>query len=159
MLKILAFSFVALVVLGILAGRLGWLHGAPPSNPGVRDGRLKPPSDRPNSVSSQADLHPGHPRLAYARIDPLPLVGSPEATLNQIATIVAAMPGARIVRREPDYLYAVVETRLMRYHDDVEFWADPVGRVVQVRSASRVGYSDRGVNRQRVEAIRRALGS
>jgi uncharacterized protein (DUF1499 family) len=156
-LKWFAVGLVLAVLLGIVAGRLGWLHGARPANLGVRDGRLKPPSAKPNSVSSQAALYPDHPRLAYARIEPLPLIGTAEATMERIAKIVAELPGARVVERREGYLYAVIETKLMRYHDDLEFWADPVARVVQVRSASRVGYSDRGVNRQRVESIRRAL--
>jgi uncharacterized protein (DUF1499 family) len=159
MLKWLVLLLVAVAVVGILAGRLGWLQGAEPKGLGVRDGKLRPPSGKPNSVSSQAALHPDHPRLGYASIDPLPMTGGAEATLDRIAGIVASMPGSRVVKREAGYLYAVFETKLMRYHDDVEFWADPAAGVVHVRSASRVGYSDRGVNRQRVEAIRRALAA
>ena len=64
------------------------------------------------------------------------------------------MPGVAIVKEEPGYLYAQCTTRLMKYVDDLEFWADPAAGVLQVRSASRVGRSDLGVNRARVEAIR-----
>ena len=47
----------------------------------------------------------------------------------------------------------------MKYVDDVEFWFDPIAQVIQVRSASRVGQGDRGLNRQRVESVRAALAA
>ena len=67
---------VALIVIaGVLAGQLGLLKGKAPTDLGVHDGRLKPPSKTPNSVSSQAVLYPDHPQLAYASIAPLQLKG------------------------------------------------------------------------------------
>lgn len=156
-----AAAAIALALLGIGAGCAGLLHGTPPPDLGVRDGRLKAPSERPNSVSSQAALWPDHPRSRDAAIAPLalPAGATPAEALQRVQAIVQAMPGARVVEQRPDYLYAVYESRLMRYHDDVEFWFDPAAGVIQVRSASRVGYSDRGVNRARIEAIRDKLRS
>lgn len=150
---------VAVAVLAIVAGQLGWLQGTPPANLGVRDGRLKPPSVQPNSVSSQANLYPEHPRRAHAQIDPLPLKGDGLATMARIKRIVEAMPGARVITAEGDYLYAQFTTPLMKFVDDVEFWFDPSSGVVQVRSASRIGHGDRGVNRARIEDIRTRLVS
>ena len=69
------------------------------------------------------------------------------------------MAGAKIVKSEADYLYAQYTTPLMKFVDDVEFWYDPVAQVIQVRSASRIGESDLGVNRKRIEAVRAALAS
>ncbi len=69
------------------------------------------------------------------------------------------MAGARIVERRPDYLYVQFTSRLMRFVDDAEFWFDPAAGVVQVRSASRVGRGDLGVNRARIEAIRERLAA
>ena len=161
-LMILAVVLAVLAVLAVaavLAGQMGFLQGRAPDNLGVRDGMLKPPSKTPNSVSSQADLWPGHEQAGYARIAPLPLVGDGAATLARIQAIVSAMPGAQIVSVQPDYLYATFTTRLMKYTDDVEFWLDPAARVVQVRSASRLGRKDLGVNRARIEAIRARLAS
>lgn len=149
----------ALALLGVLAGQIGLLRGSAPDDLGVRDGKLKAPSNKPNSVSSQAELWPGHPQLAYARIAPLPLAGDAKATLAKLAAVVAAMPGAAVVRSADDYLYVQFTTPLMRYTDDVEFWLDPAAQVLQVRSASRLGYSDRGLNRQRVEDIRSRLAA
>ena len=146
-----------LVVVAIAAGQLGLLQGTPPTDLGVRDGKLKPPSITENSVLSQAALYPGHPQRKYADIAPLPLKGDGPATLARIKAIVEGMDGAKVVKSEPDYLYAQFTTRLMKYVDDVEFWFDPAAKVIQVRSASRVGRGDMGVNRKRIEAVRATL--
>ena len=150
---------VVLVVGGIVAGQFGFLKGSPPTDIGVRDGRLKAPSNSDNSVSSQAGLYPDHPQRAYATIAPLPLYGDGPATIAKIKAIVQATAGAAVVKGEPDYLYAQYTTPLMKYVDDVEFWFDPANAVVQVRSASRIGKSDLGANRKRVEALRAALAA
>jgi uncharacterized protein (DUF1499 family) len=144
-------------IAGILAGQLGLLKGKMPTDLGVHEGRLKPPSKTPNSVSSQASLYPDHPQRAYADIAPLPLNGDAAATLARIGNIVEAMEGGEIVKREPGYLYAQFTTRIMRYVDDAEFWFDPDAGVIQVRSSSRLGSSDLGVNRKRIEFIRQKL--
>jgi uncharacterized protein (DUF1499 family) len=161
MLKWLLIALLALPVLLLLAGQAGLLRGQAPNNLGVRDGKLKPPSKTPNSVSSQAALWPGHEQLAYANIAPLALLGSgPEAaqtTLAKLQTLVQAMPGANIVKAEPGYLYATFTTPMLKFTDDVEFWFDPAAGVLQVRSSSRLGRKDFGVNRTRVEAIRQLL--
>jgi uncharacterized protein (DUF1499 family) len=104
-------------------------------------------------------LYPDHPRRRAADIAPLPLRGDGPATIARIQRVVGAMDGARIVKSEPDYLYAQYTTRLMQFVDDVEFWVDPAAGVIQVRSASRVGQSDMGVNRQRIDAVRAALAA
>jgi len=151
---------IALVVLtGLLAGQLGLLKGTPPTDLGIHGGKLKPPSKTPNSVSSQASLYPDHPQRTYADIAPLPLRGDANATLDRIAGIIESMEGGKIIRREPGYIYAQFTTRLMKYVDDAEFWYDPSAEVIQIRSASRLGSSDLGVNRKRIESIRQKLDS
>jgi uncharacterized protein (DUF1499 family) len=69
------------------------------------------------------------------------------------------MDGGQIVKREPGYLYAQFTTQIMKYVDDAEFWFDPAAGIIQVRSSSRLGSSDLGVNRKRIEFIRQKLGS
>ena len=153
------------IVIGLLvavaavwvAARFGAFSGRPPDNLGLRDGKLKPPSKTPNSVSSQAALWPDHPQRDHAAITPLPLQGDGPATIARLAQLIQSIDGARIVERRPDYLYAQFTTRLMGFVDDAEFWFDPAAGVVQVRSASRVGRGDLGVNRARVEALRARL--
>jgi uncharacterized protein (DUF1499 family) len=150
---------LALLVLTVLvAARLNAFSGRMPDNLGVRDGKLKAPARTPNSVSSQADLWPDAPQKDAARIAPIALVqGDAKATISRIAQVVEGLPGARIVERRDDYVYAQFTSALMRFIDDAEFWADPAAGVVQVRSASRVGRRDFGVNRTRVETIREKL--
>ena len=87
-------------------------------------------------------------------IEPLGYRASREDAMEAIARIVAGMDGARIVARSDDYLYAEFETAWLGFVDDVEFYAPPETKVVHVRSASRLGHSDLGVNRRRVETIR-----
>ena len=79
--------------------------------------------------------------------------------IARIKTIVESTDGAKVVSIEPGYLYAQYTSKLMRFVDDVEFWYDPAVQVVQVRSASRVGKSDLGVNRKRIESVRSALAA
>ena len=81
------------------------------------------------------------------------------ATIAQIKRIAEAMPGAKVVEARDDYLYLQFTTRWMKFVDDAEFWFDPATDVVQLRSASRVGRRDFGVNRARIEAIRQALAA
>ena len=149
---------VAIAVVGaIAAGQAGLLTGSEPADLGVHEGRLKPPSATDNSVTSQAGLYPDHPQRAYADVAPLALRGDGPATMEKLKAVVAAMEGARIVRSEPGYLYAQYTTRLMKFVDDVEFWFDAQAGVIQVRSASRLGKGDMGLNRKRIEAVRAAL--
>ncbi|RZS56654.1 DUF1499 domain-containing protein [Sphaerotilus mobilis] len=153
---LLRLILIALALSGVVlvAARLGAFSGRPPSDLGVRDGRLKPPSTTPNSVSSQASLYPDHPQRAYAQVEPYPLRGTPAEAMADWAARIAAQPGARIVDQREDYLRAEFTTAWMRYVDDVELWADAASGVIHVRSASRLGHGDLGLNRRRIEALR-----
>ncbi len=141
----------------VVAARFGAFSGRQPEGLGLREGKFKPPSKTPNSVSSQAALWPDHTQREAATIAPLALKGDGPATIARLTQIIESMDGARIVERKPDYLYAQFTTKLMRFVDDAEFWFDPATGGVQVRSASRVGRGDLGVNRARIEAIRARL--
>ena len=144
----------------LLAGQAGLLAGHTPADLGVHDGRLKPPSSTPNSVSSQADLHAGSGALVdYARIAPLAGGEDMTATMARLRAAIESMPGARIVEARPDYLYVQFTTRWLKFVDDAEFWAAPREGVIHVRSASRLGRSDSGVNRARIEQLRRMLAA
>lgn len=138
----------------LLAGQMGFLAGKPRSTLGVADGRLAPPSQTPNSVSSQTRLYPGHPQQAYATIAPLAFQGDGAAAMQQLADLLERTPRTIVVTRQSDYLYAQCSTALLGFTDDLEFWLDRPNQVIQVRSASRLGRKDFGVNRARVEALR-----
>lgn len=77
-----------------------------------------------------------------------------QGNLDDVRSALSQMPRVQIIREEGNYLYAEFTSSLMGYVDDVEFLAAPEQNIVHVRSASRLGYSDMGVNRARVETIR-----
>jgi uncharacterized protein (DUF1499 family) len=157
--KWIAMTFAALAMLALLAGQFGLFAGSPPGDLGVREGKLKRPSDTANSVSSQALLWPGHHQREEAQIAPLALRGDGPTTLATLSALLQADPGATLVDSRVDYLRVQYTTRLMKFVDDVEFWFDPVQGVLQVRSASRVGHNDFGVNRRRIERLREKLAA
>jgi uncharacterized protein (DUF1499 family) len=123
-----------------------WLIGCGP-DPSFADGRLGPCPSSPNCVSSEQGTPESH------RVDPLPL-GDPALARERLLEIVASFPRTEILRAEPQYVHATFTTERLRFTDDVEFRLDERSGVVHLRSASRVGYGDRGVNRERVEQIR-----
>lgn len=120
--------------------------GERPTTLGVQDNRLDTCPDSPNCVSS-FDTRESH------GIEPL------TGNLAQVRAALEQMPGASIISSEGNYLYAEFTSRLMGFVDDVEFLADPAAGVVHVRSASRLGHSDMGVNRERVENLRALMAS
>lgn len=151
---------VAIVALALLvAGQLGLLRGKAPQDLGFKDGKLKRPSRTPNSVTSQAELWPDHPQKAYSAIAPIKTTGDGNSEMAKIADALKTMPRTVIVKQEPGYIYAQCTTQLLKFTDDVEFALDAAAGVIHVRSASRLGQKDFGVNRARVEAIRAAIGT
>jgi uncharacterized protein (DUF1499 family) len=114
--------------------------------------RLAPCPNSPNCVSSLA------PDEAH-RVDPIAFRGDPAMALAKLRTIIEGMPRAVITRQDEDSLHAEFTSWLLRFVDDVDVVVDPDAGVIHLRSASRVGYSDLGVNRKRVEAIRAAYAS
>ncbi len=157
--RLAATVVVASLVVALGAGQAGLLAGTAPADLGVTGGRLKAPSPTANSVSSQAGLWAGHPMQQDAAIAPLPLRGTPAEAITRLRTVVQAMPGARVVTQRGDYLHVQFSTRWLGFVDDAEFWADPATRAIQLRSAARLGESDLGLNRARIERIRSALGA
>lgn len=156
---ILFFLAVAIVALLLLiAGQLGMLRGKAPQDLGLKEGKLKRPARTPNSVTSQADAWPDHPMQDYARIAPFKASGDGSADMAKIADILKSMPRTVIVTQSPNYIYAQSTTALLKFTDDVEFALDAGKGVIDVRSASRIGRKDFGVNRARIESIRATLG-
>ncbi|HEX7156274.1 MAG TPA: DUF1499 domain-containing protein [Burkholderiaceae bacterium] len=137
----------------LLAGRAGLFAGRAPADLGVRDGRLKPPSATDNSVSSQAGLYKGEAAVR-ATIDPFRYRGPAGDALARIRRVIESLPRTRVIEQRADYLYAQFTTRWLGFVDDVEFYAPDSGKVIHVRSASRLGSKDYGVNRLRIESIR-----
>lgn len=106
--------------------------------------------DRPNCVSSQS-LSPSH------SVVPFSFTRDPKEVIPIVLKIVETMERASVISSTETYLHVEFRSRIFRFVDDVEFKVDPETRTLQVRSASRLGYSDWNVNRKRVENIRNLL--
>ncbi|MEO6353789.1 MAG: DUF1499 domain-containing protein [Burkholderiaceae bacterium] len=149
--------FVVIPLLVVAVGQAGLLGGKQPTDLGLHNGQLKPPRfDASNSVSSQAALHP---HTDYHVIAPLAYRGDGTVAFARLTAVVRGMRGATIVRADPGYLYAQFRTPLLKYTDDVEFALDENAGVIDMRSASRLGSKDFGVNRKRLEAVRSAFAA
>jgi uncharacterized protein (DUF1499 family) len=113
---------------------------------GMTDGKLAPCPRRPNCVSSEDDA-------GSARIEPLAFTGTPGAARECLKRAIQGI-GGTIEFESDGYIWAVFKTTVFRFIDDMEFRLDPRHRVVHLRSASRIGYYDFGVNRRRTAALR-----
>jgi len=120
--------------------------GERPNNLGERDGRLSACPASPNCVASQA-ADEGH------RIAPLTFTGDPDAAFVRLRLVLGKRADTTIIDERGGYLR--VELRTLLFVDDAEFLLDRAHTVIHVRSASRLGYSDLGKNRRRMEEIRR----
>ena len=126
------------------------LTAARPTNLGVKDGKLAPCPASPNCVSTQAED-------ADHRMEPIRFTGDAKDAKTKLQQALGALPRTTIVTETDDYLHAEGTSLLFRFVDDVEFWIDAPNQVIHFRSASRVGKSDFGVNRARMETIRKAF--
>jgi uncharacterized protein (DUF1499 family) len=107
-------------------------------------------SDRSNCVSSQSQ-DAGH------AIEPFRLKGDPTTVWNAITGIVGKTPRTTIVKTTEHYLHAECKSRLFGFIDDLELKLDTETGIIDIRSASRTGYYDFGVNRRRVSGLRQIL--
>jgi len=120
--------------------------GQPPGGIGLNDGRRAPCSGKPNCVISQGGDKQHH-------IDPITYEGGKNGAVETIKQVVQGMAGTHIVTQTDHYLHVEFRSKIMGFVDDVEFFF-PDTTIIHMRSASRVGYSDFGVNRKRLEKIR-----
>ena len=124
--------------------------GSRPGTLGVADSRLATCPSTPNCVCSD-DSDPEH------GIEPFRLVTDPRSAWNALQGVLLSTPRTRIVTRTDDYLHAEATSLVFRFVDDVEFHLRSEEGLIAVRSASRLGSSDFGVNRRRIERLRDRL--
>jgi uncharacterized protein (DUF1499 family) len=86
-------------------------------------------------------------------MDPLAYTGSVEEAQAQILAILEGTERVTLVTNEPGYIHAEARSRIFRYVDDVEFYFDESANLIHFRSAARLGQSDLGVNRERMQSI------
>ncbi|MEM8505407.1 MAG: DUF1499 domain-containing protein [Cyanobacteria bacterium P01_D01_bin.1] len=134
----------------VLPGLKGVFTGDRPENLGVTDGKLADCPTTPNCVVSQG-ADEGHV------IAPLTYTGDRATAKAQLVDVLSVVPRTKIVEETDSYILAESESRLMGFVDDTEFYFPEDESVVQVRAAARMGESDLGVNRRRIEQIRLAL--
>jgi uncharacterized protein (DUF1499 family) len=114
---------------------------------GITQGKLSACPDSPNCVSSRSS-DPSH------FVEPLSYTDSLPEAKSRLLKIMESMPRTKIVSNTDNYIHAESTSLIFRFVDDVEFLFDEEKNLIHVRSASRVGYSDLGMNRKRIEALR-----
>jgi uncharacterized protein (DUF1499 family) len=113
---------------------------------GIVEDRLKPCPERPNCVCSEEKGKP-------SSVSPFVFVGNSNSAWASLKQIIKESGGA-IEEEKSGYLWATFRSRIFRFFDDLELRLDRKNSVIHVRSASRVGYSDLGLNRKRVETLK-----
>ncbi|GAC1654692.1 MAG: DUF1499 domain-containing protein [Herpetosiphon sp.] len=119
---------------------------------GIIDNRLAPCPTSPNCVSSYSSDQ------EHSMV-PLPYRGNTAAAKSKLLQILAQYQRVTVVQDTPDYVHAIFQSRLFGFQDDVEFYFDEGAGMVHYRSASRIGFSDSGVNHARMTRIRSQLGA
>jgi len=126
--------------------------GKRPNHLGVRDGQLTPCPNTPNCVCSQSSD-------AVHKIEPLTYNSTPEQAFANLKRLIQSLPRTKIITESEDYLHVEFTLPIVGFVDDVEFYLERNANVIHVRSASRLGMSDLGVNRRRIETIRTKYSS
>lgn len=139
-----------LPIAGVLA--MAWMSWSAkrPQNLGIVNGRLYPLPMSNNCVSTET-------LDEERRMEPLKYSGSSAEAMERLVKILSNLSGSTIISRTDEYLHVEFRSWLFRFVDDVEFLIDDKRKVVDFRSASRVGYSDLGVNRKRMQRIQAAF--
>ncbi len=112
---------------------------------------LPPCPDTPNCVSSQSS-DPEH------YITPIAFTGDAGQAMQRMQQVLSELPRSSAIRHTSAYCHYEVRSLVFRFVDDIECLLDQVNQVIHIRSASRTGHSDFGVNRRRVEQIRSEFG-
>lgn len=139
------YFMIMILLVGITGGIIYWQNNLVPGL-GVNDGQLTSLGKRPNDLSTQTDQND-------KQALPWPFKDSLPQTMAAIVAAIERYGGGTIKSKSDTYLYVVFTTPLMRFNDDAEFWLDTDQKLVHFRSASRVGYSDMGLNRRRFEQL------
>ncbi|HLO49650.1 MAG TPA: DUF1499 domain-containing protein [Kamptonema sp.] len=121
--------------------------GKKPTNLGVQSGQLAPCPSSPNCVSSFS-------QDAEHKINPLVYSSTPAEAMANLKKVIQSLDRTKIITETDNYLYVEFSSALMGFVDDVEFLLNEEQKAIHVRSASRLGQSDLGVNRKRIETIR-----
>jgi uncharacterized protein (DUF1499 family) len=136
--------------IAVLPGLQGVFTGKAPTNLGIQDQQLASCPDSPNCVVSR----PSDPEHT---IEPIPYQGDRDTTRQTLLKVLTVVPRTTVISQTEDYIRVEFTSRLLGFVDDGEFYFSPDRSEIQIRSASRLGEADLGVNRRRLEQIRLAL--
>jgi uncharacterized protein (DUF1499 family) len=125
-------------------------EGQIPKNLGIHKGKLSPCSSAPNCVVSQ-ESDQTH------QIKPISYQTDRKTAQETLLKVLSVVPGSKIVEETENYIHVEFRSKLMGFVDDGEFYFPPEEKVIHLRSAARLGESDLGVNRRRLEQIRLAM--
>jgi uncharacterized protein (DUF1499 family) len=143
---------IVLIILGIIACLMFIKNNTMPRNLGVNNGKLAKMPSSPNAVSSQA-------KNEEKQVAPLSYIEDKSKSKLKIESIIGEYQSAEIITNTENYIHVVFSTSKMRFKDDVEFYFDDENKVVHYRSASRIGYSDMGMNRARYDEVADKYGN
>lgn len=139
--SVVALSLIALVIIVFKIRAEG--------SQDMKIARFAPVPNTPNCVSSEAVGSDPH------FIEPLKFTREQTEAKAELMKIIDTLPRTHLVSDDQDYLHYEFRTAFFKFVDDVEFRFDTATKTIRVRSASRVGRSDLGVNRKRIEEIRK----
>ncbi len=142
-----AYLGLLLLLLGIA---LVSCSGNRPSNLGTSDSGLTPCPSSPNCVSSDSQDNAHY-------VKSFQLAVPAKEAWQAVRELLSKLPRTQIVSERPDYLHAECRSAVFGFVDDLELNLRPDRGIIAVRSASRLGYSDFGVNRRRIETLRSSL--
>lgn len=150
MIIILTSVLVVAMVLLFIVQFLGLLQGSRPTNLGINNNSLLQCPLKDNCVSSYS-------KQAQYKIEALPYFSSVSESIQKIRSTLLSISGVTLITEDSNYLYVECQSRLLGFVDDLEIYCDDNKQQCMVRSASRLGRTDFGVNRKRVEKIRQLL--
>ena len=150
LISLVAVAVLAIATFTLIPGEKTMFTGKKPTNIGIVSGKLAACPASPNCVSSFS-------QDAEHQIEPLTYISSATEAMAKLKGAIESLAKTKIITATDNYLYAEFTSALMGFVDDVEFLVDDGAKVIHVRSASRLGESDLGVNRKRIETIRAQL--
>lgn len=133
-------------VMGAIVIYMAVKNNLTPNNLGVTNGKLAQMPNKPNAVSSQTEEKD-------KKVGALEFKGNLKDSKDKLIKAIENYGNAKIIKNESNYIYVVFTTGIMKYHDDVEFYFDESKKLIQIRSASRIGYSDMGLNKERYNKL------
>ena len=143
--KYTTFSFIIVTISALFI--LTACSSKMPDNLGLNDGNFAQCPESPNCVYSKATD-------SEHKIAPIAAHGGEDKVMVDLSNSIESMQGGKVIEIKGPYLYAQFTSKIMRFIDDLECYYDKDNGLIQIRSASRIGYSDLGANRKRVEELR-----